>query len=324
VYLDGRRSHDNVGIVNWWWTFVDNGDQNISGSYEKYKFNVTGRYAITLTVCDAAGNCDSDSATAIIAYASDPIDPMANAGGNRAIIQKGTVKCSGGYPNVVYPGQLMLDGSLSNGTGSSIIRYEWTITDPLGGVTNYSGVTANHTFTIAGAHSVKLEVWDEGLNYGSTTVTINVIPFDSNADGLPDDWETRYFGSITKYKGNEDPDHDGYNNVEELCRNSDPTIPDVANQPTTFASEYWWLFLVIALIVLIVVVGIFYSRRPRLLEPEEAPVVAPAKAPLTPFGLAPAVAEEPLESEKVADKEEEELKEIIDGKWDKPKEDELS
>jgi hypothetical protein len=40
-----------------------------------------------------------------------------------------------------------------------------------------------------------------------------------------------------------------------------------------------------------------------------------------PAGFSPEAAEE---AEKPTDKEEEELKEIIDGKWDKPKEDELS
>jgi len=325
VTFDGHRSHDNVGISQYWWTWVDTrGEHNESGVIVKTNFTSVGRYAITLTVCDAAGNCDSDTKSLVITTKpNDQIPPIPDAGGDRSVIQKGLVRCPAGLPNIEYPGVLIFDASHSNGTGSSIIRYEWTITDPLGNENNYSGAVINITFLRSGVHTVRLEVWDEGLNPASTVVYVTVLPFDSNADGLPDDWAIRYFGSITKYRGNEDPDRDGYNNIEELCRNSDPTIPDTENRPRTFASDYWWLFIVAGIIILIIVVGIAYARRPTLLEPEEAPA-PPPQGPAIPAGFAPPVPEEPAPQEKVEDKEEEELKEILEGKWDKPKEEELS
>lgn len=44
-----------------------------------------------------------------------------------------------------------------------------------------------------------------------------VDPDDTDADGLPDKWELRYFSSL-KYGPEDDPDKDGLKNVEEHKR----------------------------------------------------------------------------------------------------------
>jgi len=56
VVFDGTCSSDNVGIVNYTWTFNDNGLQVLYGELPSYIFNNTGDYIITLTVMDEAGN----------------------------------------------------------------------------------------------------------------------------------------------------------------------------------------------------------------------------------------------------------------------------
>src|SRR5258706_16424560 len=50
---------------------------------------------------------------------------------------------------------------------------------------------------------------------------------DSDGDGLPDDWELRYFGSLSADGGGpgDDPDHDGMSNLEEYQSGTDPTNP---------------------------------------------------------------------------------------------------
>ena len=53
------------------------------------------------------------------------------------------------------------------------------------------------------------------------TVTVT-ISNDVDEDGLPDDWERRYFGDLD-YGCEDDPDEDGYTNCEEYQGGSDPT-----------------------------------------------------------------------------------------------------
>ena len=60
--LSGSVSTDNIGIVNYTWTFDYNG--SLVTLYEaspEFFFDIVGNYTITLNVTDAAGNWDTDS-----------------------------------------------------------------------------------------------------------------------------------------------------------------------------------------------------------------------------------------------------------------------
>lgn len=46
---------------------------------------------------------------------------------------------------------------------------------------------------------------------------------DSDGDGLPDAWETRYFGNVTNATADADPDGDGFSNAAEYQAGTDPT-----------------------------------------------------------------------------------------------------
>lgn len=48
---------------------------------------------------------------------------------------------------------------------------------------------------------------------------------DADADGLQDEWEMTYFGDLTTYIGNDDPDHDGADNRSEYAFGSHPLDP---------------------------------------------------------------------------------------------------
>lgn len=50
---------------------------------------------------------------------------------------------------------------------------------------------------------------------------------DRDQDGLPDDWERFWFGDL-RYGGENDPDSDGWSNLEEWCMSSNPTLADVS------------------------------------------------------------------------------------------------
>ncbi len=61
VTLDGTGSFDEVGVVNWTWTFMYEGSPVVLwGSVVDFTFWVEGVYDITLNVTDAAGNWATD------------------------------------------------------------------------------------------------------------------------------------------------------------------------------------------------------------------------------------------------------------------------
>ena len=67
VTFDGSTSTDNVGLVNYSWAFHDGtGDRTLFGVAPSYTFTVTGTYAVTLTVTDAAGHIDTDTMTVTV------------------------------------------------------------------------------------------------------------------------------------------------------------------------------------------------------------------------------------------------------------------
>ncbi|MGA1793980.1 MAG: PKD domain-containing protein, partial [Thermoplasmatota archaeon] len=62
VFFDGEGSTDNIGILYYTWSFSYlGGNVNLDGARTAFRFQEPGRYQITLTVMDAAGNSDSDT-----------------------------------------------------------------------------------------------------------------------------------------------------------------------------------------------------------------------------------------------------------------------
>ena len=68
-----------------------------------------------------------------------------------------------------------------------------------------------------------------GVVGGATgcTVTLTGAGTDSDADGLPDWWEYKYFGNLSQ-TGAGDPDADGYTNLQEYQNGTDPTRFDAS------------------------------------------------------------------------------------------------
>lgn len=75
VRLDGSGSTDDVGIVNWTWAVPYGGTVvYLYGSIQDFKFDDEGKYNVTLTVRDAAGNTATDHVIVTVG-AKDPESP---------------------------------------------------------------------------------------------------------------------------------------------------------------------------------------------------------------------------------------------------------
>lgn len=59
--------------------------------------------------------------------------------------------------------------------------------------------------------------------------------YDTDSDYLPDLWEMKYFDNLN-YGANDDPDNDGYLNIQEKVNGTDPTQTDPIRNTTFFES----------------------------------------------------------------------------------------
>ena len=59
--------------------------------------------------------------------------------------------------------------------------------------------------------------------YATAGAIYQIVWKDTDGDGLADDWEQQYFGSTTGALPNDDPDGDGFNNLQEFLAGTDPT-----------------------------------------------------------------------------------------------------
>ena len=57
-------------------------------------------------------------------------------------------------------------------------------------------------------------------------LTVNIPIVDTDGNGMPDDWEARYFGGVGVEPPNGDFDGDGQSNFAEYCAGTDPTDPN--------------------------------------------------------------------------------------------------
>lgn len=97
-----------------------------------------------------------------------------------------------------------------------------------------TGVVVTHEFT---AKTNRIEVVLDGSTVttadytdhnptlcGFTLERLSAVS-DKDGDGLPDDWESKYFGNLDQ-KATDDPDHDNLDNAAELAHHTDPTKAD--------------------------------------------------------------------------------------------------
>jgi peptide/nickel transport system permease protein len=158
VRFNASGSSDDVGIVNYTWTFYDGGERVLYGAVVTHEFWLPGAYNITLNVSDAEGNSDLDYV--MVTVLIDNELPVAKAT-NRS----------------VWVGTLV---NLT-GTGSSdnarIVNYTWTFEYDREIVTLY-GPVAPFWFNRSGSYMVNLTVTDPSgnSNYTMVSIQVNKVP----------------------------------------------------------------------------------------------------------------------------------------------------
>ena len=80
VTFDGSGSSDNVGVVNFTWTFIDGTPQTLWEVAPTYNFGEPGVYVVTLTASDLAGNWNTSTVQITVI---DVTQPIAEAGADR-------------------------------------------------------------------------------------------------------------------------------------------------------------------------------------------------------------------------------------------------
>lgn len=166
--FNGGMSTDNVGIVNWTWSFVYKGAPwNLYGETASYTFDDAGTYTVTLHAEDALGNMGSDTLTVRV---RDTTPPVANAGVDQEVIQGSTVSF--------------------DGTGSSdnvrLASYTWGF-DYQGVPIEMTGNRPTYFFEAAGVYVITLTVTDLENNTHSDTMQVTVRDITSPVADAGDD-----------------------------------------------------------------------------------------------------------------------------------------
>lgn len=144
VTLDGSNSTDNVGIIEYTWSFTYEGaPRSLNGMIATWKFDIPGVYLVVLSVADAAGLTDTDEMTVTVMDIDAPVttvvfnpvmpidrkyDTLVQAIFNVEDVGGGTVELNyringGTWQKVVGGLSLSFGGDLQYGDGTYEIEY---------------------------------------------------------------------------------------------------------------------------------------------------------------------------------------------------------
>ncbi len=153
--LNAGNSTDNVGIVNYSWYIVLEGDDwELTGEQAEFVFELNGDYFITLVVSDEAGNLASDSINVTVL---DRIEPTAAAGDDLIIDQYETVELNG-------------NGSIDN---VGIKTFTWDFIYQ-GREVTLEGMKTTFVFNMPGDYLITLTVTDE-MGYSDNDTLLLIV-----------------------------------------------------------------------------------------------------------------------------------------------------
>ncbi len=181
VSFDGSGSYDNVGVVNYTWTFFDYRDVVLYGVSPEYRFQNAGNYWVTLTVRDAAGNTGQNGFNInVMRDGDDSSQPEARISTDELVSQGDTVT---------------LDATES-WDDQGIVAYTWYVKQNETTMV-YAGETAIFTADHWGPYDVTLVVRDAAGNAMSTNTMIIALPLGIDVDAIP--WTATPFGQDVSF-----------------------------------------------------------------------------------------------------------------------------
>jgi hypothetical protein len=162
-----------------------------------------GQHQVTFTASDGEFQ-DSETITITVGYAP-VLDPIGNKSVSENTVLTFTINATDDDGNII-----------TYSTGNL----------PIGANFNISTRTFDWTpdYGQAGSYSATFSITDD-IYTDSETISITVNAADEDSDGLPDAWETQYFGNLA-HGAQDDPDGDGLTNLQEYNNGTDPTVFD--------------------------------------------------------------------------------------------------
>jgi len=162
VVFDGSNSKDDIGIVNYTWTFMDAAPQNLTGVNPTYTFETVGKYNIMLNVTDWGGNWATDN---VMVTVNDTEVPIADAYCDGFRILHSPIET---YR--VEPGTAITFDASGSSDNVRIVHYLWDFGDGIMG----TGITKSYTYIRAAEYIVTLTVRDSADNTGVDRIKIIV------------------------------------------------------------------------------------------------------------------------------------------------------
>lgn len=152
----------------------------------------------------------------------------------------------------------ILDASGSTTTSGLIRNYTWEISHNGTSVLQYSKMVT-YKFEDLGLYKITLTVSDSIVsrqgNYSVNFTAVFAI-MDSDLDSLPDWWEIHYFSDLSQ-DGGGDYDHDGYTNLEEFSRGTDPTVKNAQPGLADMLVKNWMYLVAIVAVIAVAFIILF-------------------------------------------------------------------
>ena len=187
-------------------------------------------------------------------------------------------------PTVTYEtsDMILFDASQTIDEDNDTLKYYWE-SDIMGELRR----TASFKIPLKyGSHEITLRVTDEGGHVVNVSFDLEVLPVDTDGDGLddsedsdddddgmPDYWEYIYGLNPLKNDAQNDKDGDGYTNKEEYNAGTDPSDKDSHPKGLSSSMVSTIIVLVVVMLIIIIAMGIgfiLYRRniKKRLIVPE--------------------------------------------------------
>ena len=159
VTFNGSASSDNIGIVNYTWSFIDKEETILFGMLSSYLFRDAGIYSVTLKVSDDAGNWDFDVLMVTVndIPSVDNIPPIANASIDGKYVRANNIYAFE-MKSEVTP--IIIEFNANKSTDNVGIEYYLWILESEGRKSSAVGSIAEFTFSESGMYTMTLEVRD--------------------------------------------------------------------------------------------------------------------------------------------------------------------